>query len=110
MLSRFRRLISDSSSKEQISVLTGKKVLEVMPRINWNKGAAVEYIIYQTGGGVCPVYVGDDRTDESAFAALEQKGVTVRVGRKKDTAASYYLKSQKEICCLLKFLLDTYSS
>lgn len=100
---RFRHLVLESTLKHRISVLRGKKVLEVIPRINWDKGAAVNYIRDLTGGRVCPVYVGDDRTDESAFKALEHEGITVRVGQRKNTAASYHLKNQKEIVPFLRF-------
>ncbi len=105
-LKQFRRLISDLSSKEQISVLTGKKVLEVMPHMNWDKGAAVSLIRGRVGTQLLPVYVGDDRTDETAFKELMYQGITVRVGRNRNTLASYYLRNQKEIVLFLKYVLS----
>ena len=43
--------------------------------MEWNKGKAVEYILTQLeasgdGGPVFPIYLGDDVSDEDAFAVL----------------------------------------
>ncbi|KAL7003577.1 trehalose-phosphatase [Sarracenia purpurea var. burkii] len=49
----------------------GKKVIEIRPPINWNKGDALKYFLdtlgFANSGNVFPIYVGDDRTDEDAF-------------------------------------------
>jgi trehalose-phosphatase len=49
------------------------------------------------------VYVGDDRTDEDAFAALPE-GITIKVGEPTKTAASFYLKSPEEVKRFLEWL------
>lgn len=73
----------------------GKQVLEVRPRVDWDKGKAVLWIIKQKhfkGRLLC--YVGDDETDEDAFHALRDlPAVTIRVGRRKRTYARYYVPS-----------------
>jgi trehalose 6-phosphate phosphatase len=47
---------------------------------------------------VRPIYIGDDRTDEDAFRALEQRGVGVLVSEEpRPTAASYFLKGPTEV-------------
>ncbi|RVW40124.1 Trehalose-phosphate phosphatase A [Vitis vinifera] len=57
----------------------GRKVLEVRPVIDWDKGKAVEFLLESLGlnnsDDVLPIYVGDDRTDEDAFKVIgnEQK-------------------------------------
>ena len=47
------------------------KVMEIRPSIEWNKGNAVEYLLETLGfansDDICPLYIGDDRTDEDAF-------------------------------------------
>lgn len=49
----------------------GKKVLEIRPSIEWNKGDALKYLLetlgFRDSGDVFPIYIGDDRTDEDAF-------------------------------------------
>jgi len=58
----------------------GKKVLEVRPEFNWHKGHAVKWILAEIlPSDSLPIYVGDDMTDEDAFAAIPQ-GITIRVG------------------------------
>jgi trehalose 6-phosphate phosphatase len=62
-----------------LRVLPGKDVWEVLPREFKGKGATVKVLLAKLPPGTLPVYIGDDITDESAFAALP-RGVTVRVG------------------------------
>jgi trehalose-phosphatase len=62
------------------TVLRGKKVLEILPR-GLSKGAALAALLATPEfSGWFPIYCGDDLTDESAFAALRGRGLTVRVG------------------------------
>ncbi|KAI4963700.1 hypothetical protein ZWY2020_010625 [Hordeum vulgare] len=53
----------------------GRKVLEVHPVIDSNKGKAVEFLLESLGlsetDDVLPIYVGDDKTDEDAFKVLK---------------------------------------
>jgi trehalose-phosphatase len=61
-------------------ILTGKKVLEVLP-VGVSKGAALwEILSNPSFSGSFPVYLGDDDTDETVFAVLRQQGLTVKVG------------------------------
>lgn len=49
----------------------GKKVVEIRPSIEWNKGDALVYLLETLGfsksDDVLPFYIGDDKTDEDAF-------------------------------------------
>ena len=62
----------------------GKKVLELVPNVPWNKGECALWIrdrwARQHSLDPAVVYIGDDETDESAFQALRGKAITVRVG------------------------------
>jgi trehalose-phosphatase len=61
----------------------GKKIFELQPDVPWDKGRAVLWLLEQLdldGPDVLPVYVGDDVTDEDAFAALSGRGLGIRVG------------------------------
>jgi trehalose 6-phosphate phosphatase len=60
----------------------GKKVIELQPRADWDKGRAVDWLLHNTpmgAGAPLPVYLGDDLTDEDAFAALSGIGLGVAV-------------------------------
>src|SRR3954470_6604446 len=62
--------------------LDGKKVYELLPDIDWNKGKAVLWLLETLdleGRNPLPIYIGDDRTDEDAFRALEKRGVAILV-------------------------------
>jgi trehalose-phosphatase len=65
-------------------VLKGKKVTEVLPHVNWNKGKCALWIrdrvLSALPWPITMLYMGDDKTDELAFKALSEKVITVRVG------------------------------
>jgi len=70
----------------------GRKVLELMPRTAWDKGAAVRWIVEKLGDPkTLAVCLGDDSSDEHAFAALPD-AITVKVGTAGPTHALYRLK------------------
>lgn len=54
----------------------GKKVLEVRPAVDWHKGRAVAFLLdhLQPHPTTPVLYIGDDTTDEDAFAALRDRG------------------------------------
>lgn len=86
-----------------LRVLEGKKVWEVLPSDVEGKGAAVRKLLGELPGAALPVYLGDDATDESAFAALRH-GVTVRVGNPRRTKARFCLRDPKEVITFLQKL------
>jgi trehalose 6-phosphate phosphatase len=74
----------------------GKKVIELQPRADWDKGRAVDWLLANTpmgAGDPLPVYLGDDLTDEDAFAALAGRGLGMAVAGAEDrvTLADYGL-------------------
>ena len=88
--------------------IDGKKVHELLPAIDWNKGKAVVWLLEMLGlkrEKIRPVYIGDDRTDEDAFRALEQRGIGVLVSEQSQpTAARYSLKDPAEVERFLRVL------
>jgi trehalose-phosphatase len=83
--------------------MDGKRVYELLPTIDWDKGKAVLWLLETLGlefrsGGIRPIYIGDDRTDENAFRALEQRGIGIVVSEEPgSTAARYMLRNPREV-------------
>jgi alpha,alpha-trehalase len=79
----------------------GKKVYELQPKIEWHKGKAVEWLmgtLELDGPDVLPIYIGDDVTDEDAFAFLEDTGIAILVAdQPRKTAADYILNDTREV-------------
>ncbi len=100
LFATIRDVIRDNS---RVSLTKGKKVWEIRPNINWDKGRAVKKILSlrPTRYSLLPVYIGDDTTDEDVFKVLKN-GITIRIGKSKSSNARYYLKNQSEI---KKFLI-----
>ncbi|GMQ04979.1 hypothetical protein CsSME_00050198 [Camellia sinensis var. sinensis] len=90
----------------------GRKVLEVRPVINWNKGKAVEFLLdslgLSNGEDVLPIYIGDDKTDEDAFKVLREgnRGYGILVSSvPKETKAFFSLRDTSEVKQFLKSLV-----
>ena len=79
----------------------GKKVIELLPDLDWDKGAAVLWLLNALDlddPDVLPIYVGDDLTDERAFRALSQRGLGIVVRDKpRPTLARYRLRDTVEV-------------
>lgn len=78
----------------------GKMVIEAIPNIA-SKGHAVRELIQHVGESFTPVYFGDDLTDEDAFAAIGERGVTVLVGKERKSGARYRVDSPQVVADLL---------
>jgi trehalose 6-phosphate phosphatase len=94
----------------KIKIKAGKKVLEVRPILEWDKGKVVLWLFGRqkccgTEAEILPVYIGDDLTDEDAFKALQHLGITIFVGKPKPSYAHYYLKNPDEVRELLEMIL-----
>ncbi|HSJ83572.1 MAG TPA: trehalose-phosphatase [Acidimicrobiia bacterium] len=83
-----------------LRVAGGKKIVELRPNVDWDKGKAVLWLleVLELGEDVIPVYVGDDETDEDAFRALADRGIGVVVGEEhRPTRARYALADPDEV-------------
>ncbi|OGC07007.1 trehalose-phosphatase [candidate division WOR-1 bacterium RIFOXYD2_FULL_36_8] len=98
-------VLSPHVKNKEIVVTYGKKVIELRPPINWNKGHAVLWILKKLKDKkMLPIYIGDDSTDEDSFHALREKGLTFYVGKKRKTLAKYRLKNIKAVYRFLRWL------
>jgi trehalose 6-phosphate phosphatase len=89
---------------------SGDKVYDIRPRVYWNKGHAVGWIRAQAAApGALALYVGNDNTDEDAFAALPED-ITVKVGAAPQTMARFYLENVAEVHEFLGWLADERST
>jgi len=79
----------------------GKGIFELRPDVDWDKGRALWSLFERAGlhrSEVLPVFVGDDLTDEDAFAALGTDGVGIVVADDgRVTAAGYRLTDPDEV-------------
>jgi trehalose 6-phosphate phosphatase len=82
----------------------GKMVLEIKPQVDWHKGHAIKWILQ----GILPyaslpICIGDDVSDEDAFAAISD-GITIKVGGSGDTRAQYLLPDVHAVGEFLQWL------
>jgi trehalose 6-phosphate phosphatase len=107
--SQVRMIVDDvlNSEADALKVTPGKMVYELQPKIDWDKGKAVLYLLEALeldAADVVPLYVGDDITDEHAFQALHGRGIGVLVADPKDpevagrtTSAELALRDPNEV-------------
>jgi trehalose 6-phosphate phosphatase len=124
-LSVHSRMIEDESERARVHEIVkrifeqygaglkltyGKRVVEVRPDTDWHKGDATLFLIERVraarGARLFPMFIGDDLTDEDAFASLRGSGAGVFVGHEPppDTSALAWLRSPEEVVTLLQKL------
>ena len=136
---RVRAAVNAHCRRPGLKVTAGKKVFEVRPDVDWDKGRATEFLLdvlaadegdgasgvadtsYAPGTspvagtsrapgapGLPAIFIGDDRTDEDAFAVVEQLGGGIVVGDPvpEETRAVAWLRSPDEVAELIRRLAD----
>jgi trehalose 6-phosphate phosphatase len=95
-----RRAVKGNSA---LKVAYGKKIIEIRPRLPWNKGKGGKWLIKSLGEGL-PIYAGDDYTDEDAFRCLS-RGITILVSETPSHSdAKYYVRNVRELTRFLNIL------
>jgi trehalose 6-phosphate synthase/phosphatase len=84
-----------------ITVRSGKSVLEFSVR-STNKGESFT-MLRQHAGATAAIYLGDDVTDEDAFAVLEEGDIGVKVGQGK-SIAQFRVRNPDDVAELLERL------
>ncbi len=107
----FSRITDPLRVTGKIKITRGKKVYEIRPPVDWDKGKAIAWLMAKCRevrgrGGALPIYLGDDLTDEDGFKAIERNnGVSIFVGEGSlQSVARYFLKSPEEVAQFLKML------
>lgn len=103
-----KKILAPYVDTKTIRLHGGKKVIEIKPISNRNKGTFVQSLIHnrnKSGNSLGVVYIGDDVTDEDVFRQLTQ-ALTIHVGKGKSDAV-YYLKSTSDTVRFLLWLQAT---
>jgi trehalose 6-phosphate phosphatase len=87
-------------SRDVLHILNGSKVWEILPQEIPGKYTAVNDVVGQLSADTAVVYIGNDGTDEVAFAELPDQ-ITVRVGRAPGSRARYSVRTPAEVLRLL---------
>jgi trehalose 6-phosphate synthase/phosphatase len=103
-----RKLVIDletTFSHEPVSVNQGKKIVETKA-LEANKGYFTEWFLSRyIDDDHDIIAIGDDRTDEDMFRALENIGTSIKVGAPKNTYAKYFIEDQKDVTQIIQDLI-----
>ncbi|PEG34849.1 trehalose-phosphatase [Mycolicibacterium agri] len=108
--------VRGAAQRHKLRVTGGRKVVELRPDVDWDKGKAVEWILDRIDGAdpLLPIYIGDDVTDEDAFDAIRHKGIGVAVSAAESgdrrSAARFTLDGPAAVCQFLARLTDQLAS
>ena len=101
-LSRIKQEV-EAIAKENVSLrlMIGKKVFELLPNIEWDKGKAIRWILEAMNmhwNDANIIYIGDDVTDEFAFRMIRTRGASLVVSEEeKISAADFRLNNPGEV-------------
>lgn len=86
----------------------GKKVFELRPDVEWDKGSAVAWLLAALSlDPGAATYIGDDDTDEHAFELLDGAGVPIVVEHgDRPTSARYRVRDPREVTEVLDLLIE----
>lgn len=102
-----KALLRKIRKRGDLRVFHDKKTIDIVPARTATKGTAVSfamrYLARKTGKRFLPVYIGDSSADEDAFRALK-RGITIRVGKTRSSAAHYYFKNRRGVDSFLQWL------
>jgi trehalose-phosphatase len=111
-VNEFKNIVKETvSGYPDLKITEGKKVLEIRPNIDWDKGKAVKWILNALKFDPrenCAIYIGDDTTDEDAFGVLEDNGFGILVSEKiRPTKAKYNVKTVDEVKDVLSYFIES---
>lgn len=89
---------------EGARLIGGKRVVNIVLAGAADKGVALRRLRERLAGPPA-VFVGDDDTDEDAFAVRSHEVIGIRIGMCERSSAEYFLREQQEIDGLLRLLI-----
>jgi trehalose 6-phosphate synthase/phosphatase len=93
-------MLEDMLAETELRAIRGRKIVEVRP--GWlHKGAAARRFVQLCGPAEFQLAIGDDRTDEDTFAAMEADSWTVHVGAGR-SRAQFCLPGPAEVVAILR--------
>lgn len=103
---RVRDMVHACARDSGLRLTDGKKVVEIRPDVDWNKGRAFGFLrdtLEQRFGRGPAVFIGDDRTDEDAFRELGDTDCSIIVGDppQHESIAQACLRSPAEVADFL---------
>lgn len=100
--------------RDHLRVTNGRKVVELRPDVDWNKGTTLAWIreqIEKDSSQVLPIYIGDDLTDEDGFDAVKADGIGILVRHTEDgdrrSSARFTLEDPERVREFLDRLSDS---
>jgi trehalose-phosphatase len=94
---------SGPATWDGVQVTEGKAVIELAV-VQTDKGHALDVLRHQVGA-TAAIFIGDDVTDEKAFARLTGPDLGIRVGEG-ESLADYEIGDTGDVACALAFLLE----
>lgn len=109
----FEQVVSNARAQGKVRTASGKKVYEVRPAVDWDKGKAIGLLLrhYRKRGDkgkLLPLFLGDDLTDEDGFEIIEgHGGISIFVGEEgANSGAHYFVRSTTEVEKFLEMLIE----
>jgi trehalose 6-phosphate synthase/phosphatase len=97
-------MLEDMLAETELRAIRGRKIVEVRP--GWlHKGAVAKHVLEMCGPTEFQLALGDDRTDEDMFEALEATAWTVHVGTGR-SRARFGLPDPPSVLALLRRMAE----
>jgi hypothetical protein len=104
--------VHDVGRRSGLKVTAGRKVAELRPDVDWDKGKTLEWIAARVAGQepLSAIFIGDDLTDEDGFDSVLHDGVGIVVRHTEDgdrpTAARYCLDDPNQVREFIERLVE----
>jgi trehalose-phosphatase len=99
-----RRHLIPVARRHHFRLMAGKKTVDIVPSLAWNKGKAVDWIRKHFHPSTVVLYAGDDITDEDVFRQLHREDIAIHLGNGNRTLARYRLRDSRDTQRLLERL------